>query len=79
VTGSTLRPEYSTPVSGGSNASIKSNVVGKVPTGSGLTQQPGDLPAVPATDGKFMSDEPLVIDAPTSVSQSTTYVFPLIQ
>ena len=52
-----LRPEYPTAASAGSTASIKSNVIGRVPTGSALLQQQGDLPPVPATGGKFMGDE----------------------
>jgi hypothetical protein len=55
---SLLRPEYPTPASAGSNASIKSNVVGKVPTGSSFTQEQGTLPQIPASGGKFM-EEPL--------------------
>lgn len=68
---STLRPEYPTPASAGSNASIKSNVVGRVPTGSSLVQEEGDLPRVPATDGKFLNDESLAAGAPASRKQAS--------
>jgi len=65
-----LRPEHPTPVSIPSNASIKSNVVGRVPTGSNLVQKQGDLPKVPATDGKFMNDEALILDnSATTISR----------
>jgi len=53
---STLRPEYPTPASAGSNASIKSNVIGKVPTGSAFAQEQGTLPQIPASGGKFMEE-----------------------
>jgi hypothetical protein len=53
-----LRPEYPAPASAGSNASIKSNVVGRVPTGSSFAQEQSTLPQIPASGGKFM-EEPL--------------------
>ena len=71
-TGSAIPRDHPTPVSIPSNASIKSNVVGKVPTGSDLTQEQGDLPRVPATDGKFMNDETLASGVPISHGQGST-------
>jgi hypothetical protein len=51
---STPRPDVA---SIASNASIKSGVLGKVPS-SELTKGSGNLPAVPATGGKFMEGTP---------------------
>jgi hypothetical protein len=73
-----LRPEYPTPTSARSTASIKSNVIGRAPTGSSFVQEQGNLPPVPATDGKFINDEALMVDIPTPVAGLTSYVFPLV-
>jgi hypothetical protein len=74
ATPGTLRPEHTVPVRDGPNASTKSNVIRRVPMGSSLTQEQGNLPKVPATDGKFMNDEALMVDVPPHPPQSNTYV-----
>jgi hypothetical protein len=69
---STSRPDAA---SIASNASIKSGVLGKVPS-SELTKGTADLPAVPATGGKFMEG---TSSYPTQTQhQSTTYVLSTI-
>lgn len=51
------RPQFPIAGSAASNASIKSNVIGKTPSGTAYGQTGSELPPVPATDGKFMNVE----------------------
>ncbi|KIW04800.1 uncharacterized protein PV09_03986 [Verruconis gallopava] len=71
------RPDLSTPNSAASIASIKSNVIGKVPTGMALEgeKEQNALPTVPTTDGKFMSEDALADDS-LNPTRSSPFVEP---